>query len=124
MIELPGSLRDLITERIDEEIENTGAATPQAWISCVMAGLDVAAEELDEEVGENLVTKLEESGELEQSFAKALAGPFANFREPSGDDLMGVIDSICEVAWINEDGDDEIARGFMESDGHEEEEEY
>ena len=121
MIELPGSLRDLITDRIDEEIENTGASGPEAWISCVMAGLDVVAEELDEELGENLVSKLEESGELEQSFSKELEGHLGGLSEPSGDDLVRIIDGICEVAWINEDGDDEIARGFMESDGYGEE---
>jgi len=121
MIELPGSLRDLITDRIDEEIENTGASGPAGWISCVMAGLDVAAEELDEELGENLVSKLEESGELEQSFSKELERHLDGLSEPSGDELMRIIDGICEVAWINEDGDDEIARGFMESDGYGEE---
>ena len=51
MIELPGSLRDVIIERIDEEIENTGADAPKTWVSCFLAGLDVAAEELDEELG-------------------------------------------------------------------------
>ena len=124
MIELPGSLRDVITERIDEEIENTGADTPKAWLHCVMAGLDVAAEELDEEIGENLVTHLEASGELEMPLAKALRGPFSKLIEPSGGDLMKVIDTLCEVAWVSEDGDDEIARGFMESDGYEDEDEY
>ena len=121
MLELPGSLRDLIIERIDEEIETNGADSPETWLACVLAGLDVAAEELDEEIGENLVTKMEESGELEQSFGDEFKEQFANLVEPSGDDLMRVIDSACEVVWINEDGDDQIARGFMESDGYEDE---
>jgi len=121
MIELPGSLRDMIVERIDEEIENTGASTPSAWIQCVFAGLEVAAEELDEEIGENLVSKLEESGELEQSFTDEFEDQFENLDDPSGDDLFRLIDATCEIVWINEDGDDQIARGFMESDGYEEE---
>jgi hypothetical protein len=122
MIELPGSLRDLITRRIDEEIENTAPKNALALFGCVMAGLEVAAEELDEDVGENLVTRLEESGELEQSLAKSVNSAFSAFREPSGDELMSVIDGLCEVAWIDEDDDDQIARGFMESDGYDEEE--
>ena len=121
MIELPGSLRDMIVERIDEEIENTGAETPRAWLQCVFAGLEVAAEELDEELGENLVTKLEESGELEQSFTNEFEAQFEDLQEPSGDDLIRLIDSTCEINWINEDGDDQIARGFMETDGYEDE---
>ena len=121
MLELPGSLRDLIIERIDEEIETNSANSPAAWLSCVLAGLDVAAEELDEEIGENLVSKLEDSGELEQSFGDEFEGQFEDLNDPSGDDLMRLIDSTCEIIWINEDGDDQIARGFMESDGYEEE---
>jgi len=121
MMELPGSLRELIVGRIDEEIETNGADSPTAWLGCVLAGLEVAAEELDEEVGENLVTKLEESGELEQSFGDEFEEQFEDLEDPSGDDLMRLIDSTCEIIWINEDGDDQIARGFMESDGYEEE---
>ena len=64
MIELPGSLRDLLCESIDEELENSGADALDGWIKCVFIGLDAAAEELDEDLGENLVQKLEESGEL------------------------------------------------------------
>jgi hypothetical protein len=121
MMELPGSLRDMIIARIDEEIETNDADSPELWLNCVLAGLDVAAEELDEEIGENLVTKLEESGELEQSFSAEFKEQFAELDEPSGEDLMSIIDSTCEVVWINEDGDDQIARGFMESDGYEDE---
>ncbi len=121
MMELPGSLREMIVERIDEEIETNGADSPAAWLACVLAGLEVAAEELDEEIGENLVSKLEESGELEQSFGDEFEEQLEDLDDPSGDDLMRLIDSTCEIIWINEDGDDQIARGFMESDGYEEE---
>ena len=121
MIELPGSLRDVIVERIDEEIETTGANAPEGWVSCFLAGLDVAAEELDEELGENLINRLEESGELEQSLSDELEAQFEDLEQPSGDELMRVVDTVCEVAWINEDGDDQIAKGFMEPDGYEDE---
>ena len=50
MIELPGSLRDLLCESIDEELENSGADEPDGWIRCVFIGLDSAAEELDEDL--------------------------------------------------------------------------
>ena len=95
MIELPGSLRDVIVERIDEEIDTTGADTPEGWIACFLAGLDVAAEELDEELGENLITRLEESGELEQSLPDELEEQFEDLDSPSGDDLMRVVDAVC-----------------------------
>jgi len=121
MMELPGSLRDLLCESIDEELETSGASDPEGWVRCLFVGLDSAAEELDEDLGENLVQKLEESGELEQSLSKELAEQFDGLVEPAGDDLIRVLDSVCEVAWINEDDDDQIAKGFMESDGYEEE---
>ena len=70
MIELPGSLRDLVIERVDEELEVTGADSADAWTECVLAGLEALAEEMEEDIGENLVSKLEESGELEQSLSR------------------------------------------------------
>ena len=121
MIELPGSLKELLRERVDEAIDTSGATTPEEWVQSLFTGLDAAAEELDEDLGENLILKLEESGELEQSLANELKEQFASLSEPSADDLMRVMDSVCEVAWIDEDGDAEIAKGFMESDGYEDE---
>ena len=121
MIELPGSLRDLLCESIDEELENSGADELSGWIKCLFIGLDAAAEELDEDLGENLVQKLEESGELEQSLSDELEEQLADVVDPSGDELIRVLGNICEIAWINEDGDDEIAKGFMEADSYEDE---
>ena len=121
MIELPGSLRDLLCESIDEELETSGASDPAGWIRCVFVGLDAAAEELDEDLGENLVLRLEESGELEQSLSNELKEQFGDMQDPSGDELIRVMGLVCEIAWINEDGDDEIAKGFMEADSYEDE---
>ena len=43
--------------------------------------------------------------------------------DPTAEDLVGVLDKLCDIAWINEEGDDEIARGFMDgSDGYEDDE--
>ena len=122
MIEMPGSLRDVLVERIDEEIDANGASTPEQWVQAVLVGLDAAAEELDEDLGENLVKNLEESGELEQSLSVELEEQFDDLDDGSGEDLVRILDGVCEIAWINEDGDEEIAKGFMEADGYEEEE--
>jgi hypothetical protein len=122
MIELPGSLRDLVLERVDEALEVSGASKASAWTDCVLSGLEALAEEMEEDIGENLVSKLEESGELEQSLSKELTESYKSLSDPSGDELIRVLERACEVAWINEDGDDEIAKGFMESDGYQDEE--
>jgi len=128
MIELPGSLREVLIERIDEQIDAKGASAPDQWYAALLVGLEAAAEELDEDLGENLVSKLEESGELEQSLSKELQEHFGGMTEASGDEIVRIMNSVCEVAWVDEDGDEEIAKGFMESDGYDEdndeEEEY
>ena len=121
MIELPGSLRELLRERVEEELDTSKADSPETWICSLFIGLDAAAEELDEDLGENLVLKLEESGELELGLAKELQAQCGSLSEPSADDLIRLMDVVCEVAWIDEDDDDQIAKGFMESDGHEDE---
>jgi hypothetical protein len=123
MIELPGSLRDFVIERIEEE--RSGSNSMKEWIRCLFAGLDALAEEIDEDEGENLVSNLEDSGELEDGFTAMLRKEYAKFDDPSGEDLLAVVEKNCEVAWVSEDGDDEIARGFMDSPGDfDEEEEY
>ena len=123
MIELPGSLKEVLIERIDEQIDAKGASAPKQWFEALLVGLDAAAEELDEDLGENLVSKLEESGELEQSLSKELQGQFEGLTDITGDEIIRILNSVCEVAWVDEDGDDEIAKGFMESDGYEDDEE-
>ena len=123
MIELPGSLKEVLIERIDEQIDAKGASAPKQWFEALLVGLDAAAEELDEDLGENLVSKLEESGELEQSLSKELQGQFEGLTDITGDEIIRILNSVCEVAWVDEDGDDEITKGFMESDGYEDDEE-
>ena len=120
MIELPGSLREVLIERIDEQIDAKGASAPKEWFEALLVGLEAAAEELEEDLGENLVSKLEESGELEQSLSKELEEHFEGLTEASGDEIVRIMNSVCEVAWVDEDGDEEIAKGFMESDGYDE----
>lgn len=123
MIELPGSLKEVLIERIDEQIDAKGASAPKQWFEALLVGLEAAAEELDEDLGENLVSKLEDSGELEQSLSKELQEQFEGLTDITGEEIIRILNSVCEVAWIDEDGDDEIAKGFMESDGYEDEEE-
>jgi len=123
MIELPGSLREVLIERIDEQIDAKGASAPKEWFEALLVGLEAAAEELEEDLGENLVSKLEESGELEQSLSKELEEHFEGLTEASGDEIVRIMNSVCEVAWVDEDGDEEIAKGFMESDGYDEDDE-
>jgi len=126
MIELPGSLREYVIERIDEELESTGAKDPSGWVTCLLAALDSLAEEIDEDMGENLIPTLETSGELDEPLSSALASAFAALTtdDPGGEDLIGVVNKLCEIAWIDEEGDDEIAKGFMDSPDDFEDEEF
>lgn len=124
MIELPGSLREFFILQIEDELDPINGG-PKNWSDAVLRGLDALAEEIDQEVGENLVPKLEESGELESKLLVLLPEAYADLTgsDPTADDLVGVLDKLCEIAWINEDGDDEIARGFMDgTDGYEDDE--
>lgn len=124
MIELPGSLREFFILQIEDELD-PAVGQPKSWSVAIIVGLDALAEEIDQEVGENIVAKLEESGELEGKLVELLPDAFAHLAgsDATADDLVGVLDKLCEIAWINEDGDDEIARGFMDgSDGYEDDE--
>lgn len=118
MVELPGSLRDFFILQIEEELDPAKSG-PVNWTRAVIMGLDALAEEIDQDIGENIVPKLEESGELEGKLKNLLAEAFTELEgsDPTAEDMVNVLDKLCEIAWINEDGDDEIAKGFM--DGNE-----
>jgi len=124
MIELPGSLREFLILHIEDELDaDTGG--PESWTSAVVSGLEALAEEIDEEVGENLIPRLEESGELEGKLANLLPEVLRGLKvsDPTADNLVNILNKLCEIAWINEEADDEIARSFMDgSDGYEDEE--
>ena len=126
MVELPGSLREFVIERVDEELDSTGAKDPSGWVDCVLSALDSLAEEIDEDVGENLVPTLETSGELDETLSDALTSAFGELDtdDPGGEDLITVVDKLCEVAWIDEEGDDEIAKGFMDAPDDFEDDEF
>jgi hypothetical protein len=124
MIELPGSLREFLIQHIEEGLD-PDKDSPENWTRSVISGLDALAEEVDQEVGENLVPRLEESGELESKLVTLLPEAYGELEgsDPTADDLVAVLDKLCEIAWINEEADDEIARGFMDgTDGYEDEE--
>ena len=126
MIELPGSLREFLVERVDEEMDATGASDPASWTHCVLHGIDALGEELDEELGENLVPRLEQSAELEDSLSNCMTQSLEGTDDPdlNGDDLVNTLDKLCEIAWIDEDGDDEIAKGFLDGSDDFEEDEF
>jgi len=124
MIELPGSLREFLIEHIEEQLD-PDEGVPSNWSSAVCIGLDALAEEIDQDLGENLLTHLEQSGELEGKLVELLPEAFSDLEgsDPTADELVGILDKLCEIAWVNEEGDDEIARGFMDgSDGYEDDE--
>jgi hypothetical protein len=126
MIELPGSLREFLIERVEEEMDTTKASDPVSWTHCVLHGIDALGEELDEELGENLVPRLEQSAELEEPLATCLVQVLAAMStgNPVGEDLVGNLDKLCEIVWIDEDGDDEIAKGFLDGTDDFEEDEF
>jgi len=124
MIELPGSLREFMIQHVEDEL-NQEDDGPKQWTDAISVGLDALAEEIDEEVGENLVVRLEESGELEGKLSELLPDALESLTgsDPTAEDLLGVLDKLCEIAWINEEADDEIARGLLDgSDGYEDDE--
>ena len=118
-------LDDLLVDYLYDELDaDTGG--PESWTSAVVSGLEALAEEIDEEVGENLIPRLEESGELEGKLANLLPEVFRGLEgsDPTADDLVNILNKFCEIAWINEEADDEIARSFMDGSDSYEDEEY
>lgn len=110
MIQLPHELRDTVVEQLDEYLEaQHGTPDAETVASYVVELLGTVAEELKVADADEIVLKLETSGELEASLLELLEEEFESDDEIdfSGEEIISIIEKVCDVEWTTKDDDDE-----------------
>lgn len=110
MIELPKAMRQMIIELIDENFSQIGDdGAPEDYAQAVIDAIEAAADELDEETGDEIVSHLEAAGELEESLVDTMAEGFRDDDEFDyiGESVMRLIERMCNIEW-SEDARAEI----------------
>lgn len=121
LVQLPYTLRESLVEELDEYIEGFGSdPEPEALVAYVIELLETFA---DEEGWDDLKTDLEESGALDESLADALEAEITSNDEfeYTGEEVVSLLESLCEIEWDEEDEDEDDLDDDEEDDEDEDE---
>lgn len=113
MVELPHEMRELLVERLDDFISDLTDSTDFESIAhSIIKAIQHTADEAEYEKAEEVIARLETSGELEGSLVEVLEEHFEAEEEfdYTGEDLVSLLEKLCEIEWadLDEDGDDDI----------------
>lgn len=136
MMQLPHEMRDTMVEQLDEYFDaQTGTPEPEAVAAHLVELVVTVAEEMKLEETEELLLKLESSGELDASLLEVLEEQFESNQEFefTGEDVVGLLEKVCDIEWTTKDDDDDDSAdddddddddpdGFFEEMGGEEDE--
>lgn len=127
MMQLPHELRDTVVEQLDEYLETqNGTPDAEALAAFVVDLLGAAAEDLKIDDADDIVLKLETSGELEASLLELLEEHFESSEDTEiiAEDILSLIEKVCDVEWttkddedVDDDDDDDDPDGFFDEMG-------
>ena len=109
MMQLPHELRDTVVEQLDEYLESqNGTPDAEAVAAFVVDLLGTAADDLKIPDADDIVLKLETSGELEASLLELLEEHFESSEdmEFTAEDILALIEKVCDVEWTTKDDED------------------
>ena len=131
MMQLPHEMRDTLVEQLDEYFDaQSGSPDGEVIAAYVIELIGTVAEELKVDDGDELILKLESSGEMEASLLELLEEEFESNDEFefTGEEVVSLLEKLCDLEWaagdddeIDEDDDDDTDDFFEEFGGDEEE---
>ncbi|MFZ5479897.1 MAG: hypothetical protein ACOZNI_24245 [Myxococcota bacterium] len=110
MIQLPHEMRDSLVEQLDEYLDAQSTAPDGETVaSFVVELIGTVAEELKLDDGDEVVLKLETSGELDASLLELLEEEFESNDEfeYTGEEIVSLVEKVCDVEWTTKDEDEE-----------------
>ncbi len=125
MLELPGSMRALLVEHLEEYCENLDdTSDTDAIAEAIVEVIEATGQEATGVDAEEIVSQLEASGELDATLIEVLDDVFS--RNPDFDytaeEIVGLLEKLCEIEWLNEEEEEEAASFF--SDGTDPDEDF
>ncbi|MSP56597.1 MAG: hypothetical protein EXR69_13510 [Myxococcales bacterium] len=109
MMQLPHELRDTVVEQLDEYLESqNGTPDAEAVAAFVIDLLGTAAEELKLPDADDIIVKMETSGELDASLLELLEEHFESSEDLdlTAEDILALIEKVCDVEWTTKDDED------------------
>lgn len=124
MIELPANLRDMLVEQLEEFLEGAGSNDPEAVAEYTVQVIQTSAEELEIEDGDEIVSQLEASGELEGNLDETIQETMetSGISDVTAEEVISLLERLCEIDWLaneEEDEEDEVRAEFFEDQDNE-----
>jgi hypothetical protein len=111
MMQLPHEMRDTLVEQLDEYFDAQGGSLDGEVVAAyVIELIGTVAEELKIDDGDEVLLKLESSGEMEASLLELLEEEFESNDEfeYTGEEIVSLVEKVCDVEWTTkEDADDD-----------------
>jgi hypothetical protein len=111
MIQLPNEMRQTLIEQMDEYIDSLpGTPDAETVAEAVLEIIETVAEEMKVDEAEDIIAKLETSGELEATLLEVLENEFDGDEDFdfTGTDIVRMLEKVCDVEWsATDDSDDE-----------------
>ncbi len=111
MMQLPHEMRDTMVEQLDEYFDaQTGTPEPETVAAHLVELIATVAEELKLDDADELLLKLESSGELDASLLEVLEEEFESNQEFefTGEDVVALLEKVCDIEWTTKDEDDDV----------------
>jgi hypothetical protein len=110
MIQLPHEMRDTLVEQLDEYLDaQTGTPDPETVASYVVELIGTVADEMKIADGDDIILKLESSGEMDASVLELLEEEFESNDEfeYTGEEIVSLVEKVCDIEWTTKDEEDE-----------------
>lgn len=115
-MQLPISIRDALVDELDEMLD-AYATDPdtEAVVSYLLQQLEILA---DEEGIEEVLSGLEEEAALDGALSEVLEAEMDSNDEFefTGEEVVSLLERICEIEWEDEDGDEDDEWDDVEDD--------
>lgn len=110
MIQLPYEMRETLIEQLDEYLGSLpGTPDAETVAEEVIGIIETVAEEIKLSEADEIVVKLETSGELEATLLEVLEEEFDSDEEfdYNGTDVVRMLEKVCDIEWSSRDDDDD-----------------
>jgi hypothetical protein len=130
-MELPHEMRDSLVEQLDEYFDaHSGSPDGEVIAAYVIELIGTVAEELKVDDGDEIILKLESSGEMEATLLELLEEEFESNEEfeYTGEEIVSLVEKVCAIEWTtkddadDDDDDDDDPDGFFDDIGGDDDE--
>ena len=118
-MQLPHEMRDTMVEQLDEYLDAlTGTPEAEMVAARLVELVSTVADEMKLDEADEILLKLESSGELDASLLEVLEEEFEGNHEFefTGEEIVGLLEKVCDIEWTTKDDEDDDAEEEVDDD--------